>query len=61
MPPARPPTDSVGELVDVIPMWLRLRSAVLLTVAAVVLGVVTAAAIGLAAVALFGLLRGAVG
>ena len=53
--------EGTGDPVDSIPLWVRVRSAVLLTAVAVVLGVATASAIGLAAVALFGLLRGAVG
>ncbi len=58
---ADPVADVAGELVGPARLWQRARSAVLLTVVAVLLGFVAAVAIGVAVIALFALLRSSVG
>lgn len=53
--------DVAGELLGPARLWQRARSAVLLTLVAVLLGFVAAVAVGVAVIALFALLRSSVG
>ena len=50
-----------GQPVEPVPLSVRVRSALALTVVSVTLGILAAAALGIALVALFTFLRGAVG
>ncbi len=56
-----PEPDVVGELVGPGRLWQRARSAVLLSLVAVLLGFFAALVVGVAVIALFALLRSSVG